>query len=409
MNSNVEYDVIVLGASVAGSTSAYLLGSAGLQVLILDPRSFPRQKACGEGLSRIGYNYLQKLDLWDHELESNAYPFYGYSIHFSQRRGPRIAHGRTPQGYGISRLMLDTYIQCKATAQPGVSIRNDAAKKATRKDGIWEVTVSDDEIIRAKHVVFASGASTSKLLDGVTAQHTEEPRCGIAFWADGAWSRESPTTVMIFNEPEGQYIITPLSKQRVNFSLLLYQKRGIAFKKAELVRKAQGLALQAGFTISKVTDTIGAAAIDHMSLSGHENRAFVIGDAIERFDPIGGMGMTHALFSAECASSAILDIEKGRRSYSEGLRKYYRVRTRGARVLKLLGDLSAGLNIQQHKFVLAFARKFPLLTVNCMDLVKFLFPRSVGISAFRSQSPVDLLSPDLKPRNFQSLIALDEV
>src|SRR4051794_29892546 len=44
-------DVIVVGAGPAGSTTAFHLASAGLDVLLLEKATFPREKVCGDGLT----------------------------------------------------------------------------------------------------------------------------------------------------------------------------------------------------------------------------------------------------------------------------------------------------------------------------------------------------------------------
>jgi geranylgeranyl reductase family protein len=44
-------DVIVVGAGPAGSTTAYHLASAGLDVVLLEKTAFPREKVCGDGLT----------------------------------------------------------------------------------------------------------------------------------------------------------------------------------------------------------------------------------------------------------------------------------------------------------------------------------------------------------------------
>ena len=44
-------DVIVVGAGPAGSAAAYHLATAGLDVLLLEKTSFPREKVCGDGLT----------------------------------------------------------------------------------------------------------------------------------------------------------------------------------------------------------------------------------------------------------------------------------------------------------------------------------------------------------------------
>jgi geranylgeranyl reductase family protein len=46
-----DADVIVVGAGPAGSSAAYHLATAGLDVLLLEKTSFPREKVCGDGLT----------------------------------------------------------------------------------------------------------------------------------------------------------------------------------------------------------------------------------------------------------------------------------------------------------------------------------------------------------------------
>ncbi len=49
--TTAEADVIVVGAGPGGSTAAYHLAQAGLDVLLLEKTEFPREKVCGDGLT----------------------------------------------------------------------------------------------------------------------------------------------------------------------------------------------------------------------------------------------------------------------------------------------------------------------------------------------------------------------
>ena len=46
-----DADVIVVGAGPSGSTAAYYLAQAGLNVLLIEKSRFPRDKVCGDGLT----------------------------------------------------------------------------------------------------------------------------------------------------------------------------------------------------------------------------------------------------------------------------------------------------------------------------------------------------------------------
>ena len=58
-------DVVVVGAGPAGSAAAAWAARAGRDVLVIDSANFPRDKACGDGLTPRAVAELERLGLGD--------------------------------------------------------------------------------------------------------------------------------------------------------------------------------------------------------------------------------------------------------------------------------------------------------------------------------------------------------
>jgi len=71
MKSNTDYDVIIIGAGPAGSSSAALLAEYGHRVLILEREKFPRYHI-GESLLPFTYQPLERLGLID-KMKKSAF------------------------------------------------------------------------------------------------------------------------------------------------------------------------------------------------------------------------------------------------------------------------------------------------------------------------------------------------
>ena len=54
-------DVLVVGAGPAGSAAAFTAARRGLDVLVVDKATFPRDKTCGDGLTTGALRILETL------------------------------------------------------------------------------------------------------------------------------------------------------------------------------------------------------------------------------------------------------------------------------------------------------------------------------------------------------------
>ena len=68
-------DVLVVGAGPAGSACARVFAQAGVDVVLADQHSFPRDKVCGDGLIPDAYAALRRLGVLD-DVMAHAQPVY---------------------------------------------------------------------------------------------------------------------------------------------------------------------------------------------------------------------------------------------------------------------------------------------------------------------------------------------
>ena len=66
-----HYDVICVGSGPSGACLGYYLAKMGRKVLLLEKKSFPRDKICGDALCKTGIEIIKEMGLYDKLLKEN--------------------------------------------------------------------------------------------------------------------------------------------------------------------------------------------------------------------------------------------------------------------------------------------------------------------------------------------------
>jgi geranylgeranyl reductase family protein len=143
-----ECDVLIVGGGPAGSSCAWKLAGAGLRVLVLDRKTFPRDKPCAGWITPAVVEEL-KLDLDDYRRGRVLEPITGFCV--SLMGGPEVeaGYGR-PISYGIRRCEFDEYLLRRS----GAGLRlGQPLQSLDRADGRWLVNGR----IQARMLVGAGG------------------------------------------------------------------------------------------------------------------------------------------------------------------------------------------------------------------------------------------------------------
>jgi geranylgeranyl reductase family protein len=144
-------DVLVVGAGPAGSAAAAWAARAGLDVLLADMATFPRDKTCGDGLTPRAIHELSRLGLEDW-LRAHAVNR-GLRTHgFGQTLELPWPGGSLPDwGSAVARTELDDHLRTTAIKSG-----------ATTVDGVKAVDVRWDGG-RVAAVVFRTASGTAEV------------------------------------------------------------------------------------------------------------------------------------------------------------------------------------------------------------------------------------------------------
>ena len=158
-------DVVVVGAGPAGSVTALELARRGHHVVLLDRRSFPRPKPCGDCLSPAAALVLDSLGLLDAVEALAPARLAGWRIH--SPGGDAFAAGfdgaagsdaRVRTSIAVSRERLDDVL-LRAAVDAGVELHAPVRVENLLADaeGVRGVVVAGGHTIRARLVIGADG------------------------------------------------------------------------------------------------------------------------------------------------------------------------------------------------------------------------------------------------------------
>lgn len=166
MTSPHRYDVLVIGGGPAGASTGHWLARAGHDVVIVEKKTFPREKTCGDGLTPRAVTQLQAMGL-EERIAASHHRYDGLRC---------IAHGTTLElrwpehpvhpshGYVVRRRDLDQIVAEEAAARGATLLTGHEALQPILKDGLLRGAIVKDkereqEIeLQARYVVIADGS-----------------------------------------------------------------------------------------------------------------------------------------------------------------------------------------------------------------------------------------------------------
>jgi flavin-dependent dehydrogenase len=159
-------DVIVAGGGPAGSACAWALRQAGLDVVVMDRATFPRDKVCAGWIPPQVLADLQ-LDVQDYRRVRTFQPFTAFRIGLvGDERRTDVDYGH-PVSYGIRRSEFDSYLLDRSSARLKLGT---PVTRVRRHGSMWTI----NESVTAPMLVGAGGhfCEVGRMLNG--RRHTPD-------------------------------------------------------------------------------------------------------------------------------------------------------------------------------------------------------------------------------------------
>ena len=149
-SATVNWDVVVLGGGLAGLTTSMLLADAGLRVAVVEKKSYPFHKVCGEYVSNETLPFLERLGLDPFALGAHAISRFRLSGPSGQMLELPLEQG----GFGLSRYTLDHAFYKLAQERGVVFFQNESVVEVDPEQGIVKTNKQE---LKADFLVGAFG------------------------------------------------------------------------------------------------------------------------------------------------------------------------------------------------------------------------------------------------------------
>ncbi len=309
----MTYDVVVVGARVAGASTALILARAGLKVLLVDRGAYGTDTLSTHALMRGGVLQLCRWGLLDHVIAAGTPPVRQATFRYDGKviRVPiKPTHGVSalyaPRRTVLDRILVDAAVAAGAEARFGVAITEVVRGHTGAVTGVAGRQRDGEEFHAEARIVVGADGVRSTIADLVGAGF-ERVGSGVGSTTYGYWPGVTVDGYEWNFRPDAASGVIPTNDEMV-----------CVFASATPRRIGRGGAGIISEIVGTVDPDLGArlAATSPPTRTFTGLRGFVrrswgpgwalVGDAGYFKDPLSAHGITDALRDAELLAQAIL-------------------------------------------------------------------------------------------------------
>lgn len=296
-------DIIVIGGGLAGLFNALLLNKAGFSVTLIEKKSYPFHRVCGEYISNEVLPLLKSLDINVLDLGASQIN----KVQITSVSGNSFSRNLTLGGFGLSRYTFDDFLYKKAKSEGVNFLLNTKVEDVIFEENEFKVVTNSSTLI-SKLVIGSFGKRSNldqKLNRAFFAKRS--PYVGVKYHLKADFPSD---LVQLNNFRNGYCGVVAVEDGVFNVCYLVHRdelkkQHAVPNLEKESLCKNPFLATlfeHADFLWSK-PEVINEISFEKKQPV--ENHVFMSGDTAGMITPLCGNGMSMAIHSAKILSESI--------------------------------------------------------------------------------------------------------
>ena len=340
MTARTDYDVAIVGASLAGCTAAILLARSGTQVALVEqrPELNAYKRICTHFIQSSGIRPLQRIGLIEPMMQAGALRSRpSLWTRFGWIESP--PDSPVPSGINLRRERLDPLIREAAAATPGVDLIlghtvGELLRDGERVSGVKARSRQGHTVeLKARLVVGADGrGSRVAKLAGVKKKTSPHGRFAYGAYFEGPKPAYFPNSALYLLDPDMVgafptdsdltfYVVMPAMERLSEF-----RKDPASALQSFVAAIPEAPPIAESCMVGEMTGRIDMTNVMHTPTAPG---LALVGDAASAVDPLWGVGCGFALQSSEWLADSVAPAFVGQESLEQGLRRYRRRHSRG--------------------------------------------------------------------------------
>jgi len=336
--------IVIIGGGLGGLVASIRLANAGIMSTVLEKKSYPFHRVCGEYISNETIPYLKSLDLFPQQFAPPAIT----RFLLSSVNGKSATLNLDLGGFGISRYTFDHFLYEKAKSLGVHFLLNTEAEHVTFSNNSFLIQTPSGNL--DADIVLGSFGKRSKLdvQLGRSFIQKRSPYLGVKYHL----KTSHPSDLIALHNFDGGYCgMSNIEDGKTTLCYLthrdnLRQFKNIGEMEENILLKnplLKSVFANSDFLFDK-PETINEISFE--TKSPIENHMLMIGDAAGMITPLCGNGMAIAIHASKLAADLIIEFGKNSISREEMERRYSKLWQqnfgarlwRGRQIQKLFGS-----------------------------------------------------------------------